>query len=122
MEKRLPILALASLTLFIWTFHQPFVRSGALVFSQTLAAVGVKASVEPNVWNNLAAQIDAKQKELDAREAALSTKEQALEASGSSSRLLSPEWYTTALALILLVLVLLNFYLDWRHREPSVTA
>lgn len=121
MEKRLSVLAIASVTLFIWTFHQPFIQSSTFMYVRALAAVGVQATVEPNGWNTLAAQIDAKQKELDAREAALSTREQALQAE-SSAGFLSPEWYTTILALILLILVLLNFYLDWRRGEPNVAA
>ena len=74
------------------------------------AVIGVTAGVEPNQYNTLAQQLSDKQKELDAREAALNAQ------SGGSlvgTRSLAAASFATSV--LLLVLVAGNYYLDFRR-------
>lgn len=82
-------------------------RDARMVPAQT---IGVFAGVEENEVNTLAAQLRAREEELDAREAALS---------GAVPAQINP---TTLLAIVcigagLLGLILLNFYLDSTRRR-----
>jgi hypothetical protein len=72
----------------------------------TASSVGVVAAVEENPTGTLAAQLDARARELDAREAALA-------ASGTDTRTLM---IVSIMGAALLGLILLNFYLDTRRR------
>lgn len=109
------ILLLAGMSLLalgiLLSFHD--VRSG--IVKQLGSAVGMYAAVEENEYNTLAQQIQEKEQELTEREQEIVEREQVIEKriEESESKAVT---YVTAIGLLLLVLVLLNFYYDWRHR------
>lgn len=80
------------------------------------SVVGMSASVEPNELNMYTAQLTAREKELNEREAALRELEIGLNEGGTAN-----DYSTYVLAsilFILLVLILLNYILDYiRSRE-----
>lgn len=82
-------------------------------------AIGVGASVQPNELNMLTAELTSRQRELDAREAALREREIAVNLNGVGP--VSGEYSTYILAsilFILLILILLNYTLDYlRSKE-----
>ena len=116
-KTRLTTLAALSVIVFIWAFHPQFVTTGGNVLYSIGANVGVSVGVAPSEFSELAQQFDNKQKELEEREAAIIEAEGRLE--NNSVEAFSIEWYVTLMAFILLILVLMNFYLDFRHRQQS---
>lgn len=110
-ESKLLLIA----TLFLFAGYGVLVAadwqaSGTTVFNLTASVVGVNASIAGTTENTIAAQLKQKEHELDKREAAL------LE---SQAALLSPSrglLLTTIGGFLLLVLILLNFYLDTQRR------
>lgn len=119
MNKRLLTFSFFSVLLFSITFGNAFLHSvgegGTLVAEKLGAQVGVSVGVSPNEFSDLAEEITKKQEELQAREIAVTEKEKALAKREEISSFFSLEWYVTVMAFILLLLVLLNFYLDWRR-------
>ncbi len=92
------------------------IKNIALQATENIAGViGIAGSVAPNEYNDLAAQIDQKNEELTLREQALAVREEAL-FSGNDRITLDVLFGITGL---LLLLISLNFYYDWR-RGPSV--
>jgi hypothetical protein len=78
------------------------------------ATVGVGASVKPTELNQLTAELTSRQRELDAREAAL--REREIEVSIDDGGALGGNYSTYVLAsilFILLLLILLNYILDY---------
>ena len=74
------------------------------------AVIGVYAGVDPNPDNTVAAQLAAKQQELDAREASIAAN------SGGSltgTRSLAAAAFVTSILVLLLVAA--NYYMDWRR-------
>lgn len=82
------------------------------------AVVGVFAGVEENRFNTLAQELQQKEEELNAREAALAARESSDTFAGSFSNdfvLLS-----FGMSALVLLLLILNFYFDWRRgRAPQ---
>ena len=73
------------------------------------------ASIEPNEYNRLAQEIKEKQEELERREAVVVEKEAvSAEDKVVNDRVVA---YVIAISSLLLILVILNFYLDWRRRK-----
>jgi hypothetical protein len=84
--------------------------------------IGVSASVPPNEFNSLAAQFAQREKELDARAVALSAREQSIVSeldARQKDRMNSVYSYLFGFTLLLLILVIVNYYLDY-HRQPRV--
>lgn len=79
------------------------------------AAVGVSVNVAENEYNALAEELSAKEQELQKREAALNAFPSGTPIEGPSNAIV----YTTLVGLILLTLILMNFYLDYRRRGPA---
>ena len=117
---KLQTLAALSIIVFVWAFHPQFVFLGSDVIGSLYANVGVGAGVAPSDFTKLAEQIDTKEKELAEREAAI-VEAETKATERSSAEGFTIEWYVTLMAFILLVLVLMNFYLDFRHREEYRT-
>lgn len=90
---------------------------GQKIGQQLGSVVGMYASVEPNEYNTLAQQIKEKQEELDTREKKITEKELLSEQQEIPKRDSVAIIYITLIGLLLLVLVLLNFILDWRRRK-----
>ncbi len=79
------------------------------------AGVGMMAGVEPNPYNTAAAQLAAKQSELDARAAVIGA-----QSGGSltSTRVLAAASF--CMSLIVLILVSLNYYMDFRRSRRAI--
>jgi hypothetical protein len=73
-------------------------------------AVGASATVVPNQYNSVAAQIVQKEQEIALREAELAAQE-------GSNEMNAGLIYTTIIGAVLLFLILLNFYLDHTRRS-----
>ena len=86
------------------------------VFKQLGNVVGMYASIEPNEYSMLAQEIKEKQAELDNREIAIAEKESVL-ADDRATNDRTAVVYVTVISSLLLVLVMLNFYLDWKRRK-----
>lgn len=88
------------------------------------SVVGMTASVQPTELNQYTAQLTAKEKELLEREAALKAREIAvgLNTDGQTSKDIST-YLLASILFILLVLILLNYTLDYiRSREEVHTT
>lgn len=86
--------------------------------SRLLAQVGVVVGIAPNPYNTLNDQLQQEQTQLNQQAADLAAREAAFAsntASGSASSSASPAvWYLAIAVAIMAVLVILNFYFDWR--------
>ncbi|MCA9356825.1 hypothetical protein H6784_00445 [Candidatus Nomurabacteria bacterium] len=76
-------------------------------------AIGMTAKVQPTELNQLTAALTAKEKELAAREAALSEREIAVDFSGGADGNEKATYLLASILFILLVLILLNYVLDY---------
>ena len=90
---------------------------GGGMVRQLGSVVGIYAGVEPNEYNLLAQQLEEKRKELDARENQIAQQEELIKESVVSDK--ASIVYATAIGFLLLVLVILNFYLDWKRNRNS---
>lgn len=92
------------------------VKNIALRATENIAGIiGVAGTVAPNEYNALAAQFDQKDKSLTMREQDLALREQAL-LSGNDRITLNVLFGITGL---LLMLISLNFYFDWKRDTPA---
>jgi hypothetical protein len=84
-------------------------------------AVGMSASVEPTELNQYTAELSAKEQELAAREAALEEREIAvgLSSEGSSPRNDTTTYVLAGILFILLVLIVLNYTLDYLRARDA---
>ena len=88
------------------------IKNLAIRATENIAGIiGVAGTVAPNEYNQLATQFEQKDKDLAQRELAISTREQAL-FSGNDRITLYVLFGMTG---FLLILLLLNFYLDWKR-------
>lgn len=109
--------------IFLAVFFGVFMYSVASVSFATVAkgsenlfanaVVGVFAGVAENPYNSLAQQLQEKEDELAAREAALATKELSNESTNSLFGSLGG--WSLFVSSILLILLLVNFYFDIRR-------
>jgi CHASE3 domain sensor protein len=74
----------------------------------------VSTRVADNGINTLAQQLNEWEQDLKAREAALVGREEVADTTNASRPVVV---YVTVIGSLLLILILLNFYLDWRRRE-----
>jgi hypothetical protein len=75
--------------------------------------VAISAGIPSNEYNTIVAQIDAKEKELNARETALVAREGGVSTATGNNPL---AFYALgAVTALLFVLLLLNFYFDWKR-------
>lgn len=84
-----------------------------------LAQIGVSVSVEPNPFNTLAGQLQEKEEALLEKEGNLIERENFLteRTMEGRSKKNSTLIYLLAVAGVLLILILLNFYLDYRRKS-----
>lgn len=111
---RISLLVTAFLLLFDGGFVTPLTKVLSDNTMRYVAEVGVTmfASVEPNELNTLTAQITARQRELDAREAALREREIEARDFGSGANDYST-YILSAILFVLTVLIVLNYAMDW---------
>jgi hypothetical protein len=112
----LGVAAAALLLSYSFSFAPPtvVVKSAASMLGS--ASVGMTAAVDENPFNTLAQQLVNKERELQARESSLDQREYVLDAREAPLAL-----YSLILGLSVCLLVLFNFYFDWRraHRTKS---
>lgn len=83
-------------------------------------AIGMSASVKPTELNQLTASLTEKEQELAAREAALLEREIAIDLSTGTTNNDNATYILASILFILLVLILLNYTLDYlRAREEQ---
>ena len=94
-------------------------------FQSFLAQVGIVVGVAPNPYNTLNDQLNQKQAQLDQQAADLAAQEAAF-ASSTAAAAAAPSpavGYLAAAIAVVALLVILNFYLDWRRsRREAKTA
>ncbi len=106
----LGVTAAALLLSYSFSFAPPtvVVKSAASMLGS--ASVGMSATVDENPFNTLAQQLVNKERELQARESTLDQREYVLDAREAPMAL-----YSLLLGLAVCLLVLFNFYFDWRR-------
>ena len=75
--------------------------------------VGVSSRVEPNKYNTLAQQLEERSNDLDAREFELDQREEAIKEERQVK--MDNAFFIITIGLLLLILILINFFLDWRR-------
>ncbi|MCA9363044.1 hypothetical protein KC851_01870 [Candidatus Kaiserbacteria bacterium] len=86
-------------------------------------AVGMSASVQPTELNQYTAALTERERELDARELALSQREIAVNVAGQTGSTTDVTTYILASILfVLLILIVLNYALDYLRTRESVAV
>ena len=121
---RVSALTLALMLLFDSGILSPVTRTLSQDTQKYLAnVVSVGAAVEPTALNTRTAEISAWERELDAREAALSERELAIGLSAGESGADSRSTYILSIVLfILTVLIVLNYTLDFARVRYGVRS
>ena len=121
---RVSALTLALMLLFDSGILSPVTRTLSQDTQKYLAnVVSVGAAVEPTALNTRTAEISAWERELDAREAALSERELAIGLSAGESGADSRSTYILSIILfILTVLIVLNYTLDFARVRYGVRS
>lgn len=88
----------------------------AIYFGQLGNAVGISVGVGENQYNTIAQQLDEWGRELSDREKEISERELLLSNARESGNTTS-DIFIMAIGLLLLVLIVMNFVLDWRRYE-----
>lgn len=120
---RMTALTLAIVLLFVSGFVHPVTKIFTQNTTQYLAsAVGASASVEYTELNQITAALTKQQAELDAREASITEREISIGlAPGSSAKSGdTATLITSALLFVILVLIVLNYILDYMRARPVV--
>jgi hypothetical protein len=105
--------AVAALLLsYSFSFAPPTVVAKNASLMLGSATVGMSAAVDENPFNTLAQQLVNKERELQARESALDQREFVLDAREAPWAV-----YSFIFGLIISLLVLINFYFDWRRNR-----
>lgn len=86
------------------------------------SGVGMQASVEPNELNRITAALTAKEQELAAREQALNEREISVDLARRSSEQNPSTYILSALLFVLLLLIVLNYVLDFYRTRPLQTV
>jgi hypothetical protein len=92
-------------------------------YDYVATAVGISVGVEPTELNQITAALTEQKRELDAREAALQEREIAVRLNSSNNQ--SSDYGTfilSALLFILLVLIVLNYILDFLRARERVSV
>lgn len=103
---------------FVWGVGSgdfDFVVVGKYFLAQAGSAIGVTASVPPNPFNTLAQQLKEKEDGLELKEKALNEREKAMEQGNMN--------YIVYGSLgVLSLLVMANFYLDYKRRNSDLNV
>jgi hypothetical protein len=91
-----------------------------LVYDNAASVIGMGASIEPNEYNTLAQELEKRSEDLDRREAEIRAREAALGVDGGSPIVSARvAYFFGGITLLLLTLILLNFYFDWKRNRAS---
>ncbi len=110
----LGVAAAALLLSYSFSFAPPTVVVKSASSMLGSASVGMNAAVDENPFNTLAQQLVNKERELQVRESVLDQREFVLDAREAPMAL-----YSLLLGLAVCLLVLFNFYFDWRREKRS---
>lgn len=113
----LGVAAAALLLSYSFSFAPPTVVVKSASSMLGSASVGMNAAVDENPFNTLAQQLVNKERELQAREGVLDQREYVLDA-----REAPMAFYSLLLGLAVCLLVLFNFYFDWRRDRRSIKS
>lgn len=113
----LGVTAAAILLSYSFSFAPPTVVVKSAPSMLGSATVGMSAAVDENPFNTLAQQLVNKERELQARESVLDQREYVLDA-----REAPMAFYSLILGLAVCLLVLFNFYFDWRRSRRTVSS
>jgi uncharacterized membrane protein YwaF len=119
-----------ALLLIILVAVLSFVAVGARAprspFQFLLAQVGIVVGVAPNPYNTLDDQLNQERTQLNQQASDLAAQEAAFASStAAANAVASPAaWYLAVAIAVVALLVVLNFYLDWRRSRsaPGVAA
>lgn len=109
-------------SLFSLLFYQNFFSDNPHVLStaagQVASVVGMSVEIESNQYNTLASVLQEKEEELNERELRIEEMEKQVLAELSEERKENRRifLYISFVGLILLSLIMINFYMDWRKR------
>lgn len=118
---RMSSLALALLLLFDSGLLSPVTRELSQNTQHYLAqSIGMYASVEPTEINQLTARLTERDRDLDAREAALKDRELSIGLMDSNPSSQST-FILSVLLFLLLVLIVLNYIFDFLRSRPRLT-
>lgn len=122
---RIGALTLALLLVFVsGLLHDATAELAELTTNQMANAVGISVGVAPTELNMMTAELSAWDRELAAREAAIVEREIAVGLNTGNGQS-STDWSTFILAtilFILLLLIVLNYALDYMRRQPHPDA
>ena len=90
--------------------------TGNRTLRQLGSVIGLYASVEPNEYNTLAQQLEEQKAELDKQKLQIEQEKAQLQQEKEDNNDITII-YVTSIGGLLLVLVLLNYFLDWRRRK-----
>ena len=110
---RVYFLALLVVAFFYYLGSNP-IQVGRYIGARFGSAVGMSTSVPENPFNNLALQLKEKENRLTLKENELNDREKALNSGGNLPLLLMG-----AGIIVLFVLVLVNYYLDFRRKKMN---
>jgi len=108
----LGVAAAAILLSYSFSFAPPSVIARSASAMLGSASIGMSAAVDENPFNTLAQQLIEKERELQGRENALDQREVILRAREAPLAL-----YSFIIGLVVSLLVLFNFFLDWRREK-----
>ena len=84
--------------------------------------IGISATVAPSEFNEITAELTKREQELNAREAALNEREINVDFSDAEARADYSTYILSIILFILLVLIVLNYVLDWIRVQESLHA
>jgi len=91
-------------------------RARVASLQDLMAQIGITVGVAPNPYNTLNDQLNQEQNQLNQQASDLAAREAALVSSTAAASAAPPEtWYLAAAIATVALLVILNFYLDWRR-------
>ena len=108
------VAAAALLLSYSFSFAPPTVVAKSASAMLGSATVGMSAAVDENPFNTLAQQLVEKERELQGRESVLDQREALLLVREAPFAI-----YSFVLGLIVSLLVLVNFYFDWRRERKN---
>lgn len=114
---RVTLVVLAGVLVFDGGFISPLTKKLSDNTIQYLASgmVGVVASVPQNELNEFTAELTARERALDAREAVVSEREIAARDFGGGEPTDYSTYVLSIILFMLTTLILFNYYLDWRR-------
>jgi hypothetical protein len=121
MKKTPPIITsilLCAVVFVVLSLYGNFTLGPKEFTRQLGAAIGASAGVLPNEYNTLAQALLKKEAEVNQKEAALSEREAAVLRQGREKDT-TLVFIVLSVGVLLLFLILLNFYLDWRRNHKT---